>query len=109
MKKRLISLLLVACTLLTLFPTVALGVLAEGDLPKDESTLGQGAATQEAGLPTMTDYDALYVGADGTPTANGGKLVALSSAIGEDLSSVDLHDVLRDGKAQAVAFHFPAV
>ncbi|MBO5755802.1 MAG: right-handed parallel beta-helix repeat-containing protein [Clostridia bacterium] len=90
MKKRLISLLLVACTLLTLFPTVALGVSAEGDLPKDESTLGQGAATQEAGLPTMTDYDALYVGADGSSTANGGRLVALFSAVGDDLSSVDL-------------------
>ena len=90
MKKRWISLLLVACTLLSLFPTVIFSAAAEESLPKDESALGNTSAVEDGALPERTAYDGLYVGADGSTTANGGKLVALFSAFGDDLSSVDL-------------------
>ena len=62
MKKRWISLLLVACTLLSLFPTVIFAASAES-LPKDESALGDAPAAQDGASPEKTVYDSLYVGA----------------------------------------------
>ncbi len=87
MKKRLISLLLVACTLLSLFPTVLFAASAEESLPKDESQSGVSSAPQTETLTEKTAYDGLYVGADGSTTANGGKLVALFTAFGTDASA----------------------
>ena len=86
MKKRLLSFLLVLCTLLSVFPVM--GVAADEALPKDETP--GGSTESGATTPAMTEYDKLYVGADGSETANGGKLVAYYSAIREDASTVDL-------------------
>ncbi len=47
-------------------------------------------AEKEAAMRAMTDYDKLYAGADGNPTANGGSLVALFSAYGDNSASLDL-------------------
>lgn len=41
---------------------------------------------QKENAKKFTDYDNLYVGADGSTTANGGKLVSLFSAFGGDVS-----------------------
>ena len=86
MKKRLLSFLLVLCTLLSVFPVM--GVAADEVLPKDETP---GGSTSSGGQTSaMSEYDKLYVGADGSETANGGKLVAYYSAIREDAATVDL-------------------
>ncbi len=88
MKKRLISLLLLVSTLLTLLPVIGVtAAAAEEALPKDETPglLANGVSEGE----TLTKYDALYIGADGSKTANGGELVALYTAYGTD-ASVDL-------------------
>ncbi|MBO5754506.1 MAG: hypothetical protein J6R89_00455, partial [Clostridia bacterium] len=77
MKKRLLSLLLVLCTLLAMVPVM--GVAADEVLPKDE-TPGASSTETPAGSHSFTDYDALYVGADGQKTANGGKLIGLYTA-----------------------------
>ncbi len=84
--KRIICLLLLVCTLLTAFPV--LGVAAEETLPKDETP---GDISEEApqGAHSFTDYDALYVGADGSKTANGGSLIGLYTAYGDD-ATVDI-------------------
>ena len=86
MKKRLLSFLLVLCTLLSVFPVM--GVAADGTLP--ESGGGGESGSTGTTATAMTEYDKLYVGADGSETANGGKLVAYYSAIREDVASVDL-------------------
>lgn len=85
--KRITSFFLTLCLLLTAFPIV-LPLAAEEALPKDES--GSSIATVMEDDATKSVYDALYTGADGTKTANGGTLVALYSAFGTDLSTVDL-------------------
>ena len=85
MKKRIVSMLLVLCTLLPLFPIAS--VAAETVLPKDES---QGTGEPVVEGTAMTAYDALYVGADGSKTANGGKLIGLYTAYGEDTATVTL-------------------
>ena len=65
-----------------------MGVAADAVLPKDETP---GASlTADTGDAGMNQYDMLYVGADGKTTANGGELVAYYSAIGENVSTVDL-------------------
>ncbi len=46
-------------------------------------------AEKEAAMRALSDYDKLYVGADGEDTANGGSLVALFSAYGDNTESVD--------------------
>ena len=86
MKKRIVSLLLLVCTLLSVFPIV--GIAAEEVLPKDE-TPGTLSETAPSGTHSYTAYDALYVGADGTKTANGGSLIGLYTAFGDD-ASVDI-------------------
>ncbi|MBO5653005.1 MAG: hypothetical protein J6S44_02195, partial [Clostridia bacterium] len=86
MKKRLISLLLILGTLLTLFPVM--GVAAEEVLPKDETLpAGEGESAEGA---TLNEYDLLYVGADGSKTAAGGELIAYYSALREDVATVNL-------------------
>ncbi|MBO5755878.1 MAG: right-handed parallel beta-helix repeat-containing protein [Clostridia bacterium] len=86
MTKRILSLLLLLGTVLSLIPTV--GVAAEEVLPKDETPGAISAATPE-GSHSFTDYDALYVGADGRKTANGGKLIGLYTAYAGD-ATVDI-------------------
>ena len=86
MKKRILCLFLLISTLLSVFPIV--GVAAEETLPKDETPGAQTAPVADGG--TLSGYDAMYVGADGTSTANGGTLTALYTAFGSDLSTVDL-------------------
>ena len=49
-------------------------------------------AEKEAAMRKMSDYDKLYVGADGEKTANGGSLVALFSAYGSNTASVDFQN-----------------
>ncbi len=86
MKKRIVSLLLLICTLLSAFPFVA--TAAEEVLPKDETP----AAPSEmapAGTHSLTKYDALYIGADGGRTENGGSLIGLYTAFGDD-ATVDI-------------------
>ena len=86
--KKIVSFLLVLCTLLSLFPVAV--TAAEETLPKDESGLAAGTVSQGESKPALTDYDRLYVGADGSATANGGTLVGLFTAFGEDTASIDL-------------------
>lgn len=86
MKKRLLSALLVLCTLLSLLPAQA--VMAEETLVKDETPAPMENEEKESSF--FTDYDKLYVGADGSKTANGGKLLALYSAYGDDSATVTL-------------------
>ena len=86
MKRRILSLVLVLCSVLACFPV--LGVAAAENLPKDE-TPGVVSDAQTEGAHGFTDYDALYVGADGSKTANGGSLLGLYSAYGAD-TSVDV-------------------
>ena len=86
MKKRILSLLLVIGTLLTLFPVM--GVAADEVLPKDETP---GATSQSASDGfALSDYEKLYVGANGEKTALGGELVALYSTFGDSAATVDL-------------------
>ncbi len=88
MKKRLISFLLSLITVLSLFPVMAVGaVAAETELPKDTGKTPAIQAEEERAA--LSEYDTLYIGADGSETANGGVLLALYSAFGAD-SSVDL-------------------
>ncbi len=47
-------------------------------------------AEKEATMRALTKYDELYVGADGSATTNGGSLIALFSAYGDNTASVDL-------------------
>ncbi len=86
MKKRMLSALLVLCTLLSLLPVQA--AMAEETLVKDDPPAPITEETAENEL--LTDYDKLYVGADGSKTANGGKLIALYSAYGTDRATVTL-------------------
>ncbi len=87
MKKRIISLLLVLATLLALFPVAVVAAEEEETLPKDNGeAIAEG---EEATGAPLTDYDLLYVGADGSKTAEGGSLLALYTAYGDD-ASVDL-------------------
>ena len=80
MKRRIVCFLLVLCTLLTLFPVMA--VSAEETLPRSEgSAVAQGETGNEP--PLADQYDLLYAGGDGGTTANGGKLVGLYTAYGE--------------------------
>ncbi|MBO5754631.1 MAG: hypothetical protein J6R89_01100, partial [Clostridia bacterium] len=86
MKKRILSLLLVIGTLLTLFPVM--GVAADEVLPKDETP---GATSQSASDGfALSEYEKLYVGANGEKTALGGELVALYSTFGDSAATVDL-------------------
>ncbi len=86
MKKRVLSLLLLLSTVLSLFPVAVLS--AEETLPKDE-TQSVSTETAPTGTNGFTAYDALYVGADGAKTANGGSLIGLYTAYGDD-ATVDL-------------------
>jgi hypothetical protein len=86
MKKRIISLLLLLGTVLSLFPVA--GIAAEEVLPKDETPGAQSETVAEENA--LTDYEKLYVGADGGKTANGGELIAFYTAMGEDVASVNL-------------------
>ena len=86
MTKRILSLLLLLGTVLSLIPTV--GVAADEVLPKDETPGASSTGTPE-GSHSFTDYDALYVGADGRKTANGGKLIGLYTAYAGD-ATVDI-------------------
>ncbi len=86
MKKRLLSLVLVLCAILTSVPVI--GVAAEEILPKDE-TPGAQSQTLPEGAHSFTVYDALYIGADGAKTANGGSLIGLYTAYGDD-TTVDI-------------------
>jgi len=47
-------------------------------------------AKKEAAMREMSDYDELYVGADGSKTASGGSLIALFSAYKDNDLSLDL-------------------
>ncbi len=87
MKKRIVCLLLVLCTLLSMLPVMA--VSAEETLPRSE---GEAVADGGAGVtrPEATLYDSLYVGGNGEKTANGGSLVGLYTAFGASPASVDL-------------------
>ncbi len=88
MKKRILCFFLVLCTLLSLFPVMAVTASAD-TLPRDESGTGaSGASTGEN--VTKTDYDLLYVGADGSTTAGGGRLVGLYTAFDDAGASIDL-------------------
>ena len=87
MKKRVLCFLLTLAMLLTFFPTVAVAAAQEDALPKDNGTgVNEGASAEGTALSV---YDRLYVGADGTKTANGGSLLALYTVYGDD-ASVDL-------------------
>ncbi len=89
MKKRIISFLLLLSTLLSIFPIVGTVVAAEeGPLPKDETSSALASEMPE-GAHSFTEYDALYVGADGEKTANGGTLIGLYTAYGDD-ATVDI-------------------
>lgn len=90
MKRRILCFLLTLCTLLSLFPTIAVASSAQ-TLPKDESGAGV-SAQADGGAVTQTDYDRLYVGADGSKTANGGKLVGLYTAFDAAGASLNLTD-----------------
>ncbi len=79
MKKRIISFLLVLCTLLSLFPVIVASAEETETLIKDEGAGGVASVGEEGGLP-LTDYDKLYIGADGGKTANGGSLIGLYTA-----------------------------
>ena len=81
MKKRVVCVFLLLSTLLSTFPI--LSVSAEEILPKDE-TADTSALTPLEGTHSFTEYDALYVGADGGKTANGGRLLGLYTAYGDD-------------------------
>jgi hypothetical protein len=60
----------------------------DAPLPKDET--GAGAiSSEEAEAPLLSDYDKLYVGADGKTTAEGGKLLGLYTAYADD-TTVDI-------------------
>ena len=78
MKNRVISLLLLLAMLMTTVPVMTMvgsaetSMAEEGDDPK-----------------RLTNYDKLYVGADGSTTENGGKLVTLFSGFGSD-ASIDM-------------------
>ena len=86
MKKRMLCALLLIGTLLSLFPVQT--VAAEETLIKDETPALTTDGGEENSL--LTDYDKLYVGADGSPTANGGKLIGLYTAYGTDYATVTL-------------------
>ncbi len=86
MKKRIISLLILFGTILSLFPVTS--IAAEEVLPKDETPGTQSETVAEENA--LTDYDKLYVGANGEKTANGGELIAFYTAMGEDVASVNL-------------------
>ena len=93
--KRFLSILLVLCTLLSFFPVV---FPAQGEeLAKDESGASAGGPALLSNGATLTEYDALYVGANGEKTANGGTLVGLYTALGEDSSAVTLSSGTANG------------
>ncbi len=86
--KRFLSLLLVLCTFLSLFPAI-LPIAAEEALPKDETKGNSTTLLSESGTG-MTAYDSLYIGADGSTTAYGGKLIGLYTAFTANDASVTL-------------------
>ncbi len=88
MKKRIISLFLLLSTLLALVPVVGVAAETKETLPKDE-TPGVISEALPEGAHSFTAYDALYVGADGSKTANGGTLIGLYTAYGDD-ATVDI-------------------
>ncbi len=70
----------------------ALPIAVQADealLPKDESGYGAGKTAEQA-VASLTNYDTLYVGADGEKTANGGNLIGLYTAFASDKSGYDL-------------------
>ncbi len=75
---------MIVATLLTAFPICA---AAEETLPKSED--GYGAQTENADA-ALTNYDSLYVGANGEKTAQGGRLLGLYTAFGTDKNGYDL-------------------
>ena len=81
--KKYFTLLLILTLFLSSLP-LPVAAATEGDLPKDTSG-GLPSSAEETGA-SKTDYDALYVGADGSTTAAGGTLVALYTAYGSDPS-----------------------
>ena len=83
-RRRVTCLALLLCMLVSLLPTSLFGVYAEERLPKDETGLNAQSGQSDTELYEKTEYDAHYVGADGSKTVNGGSLVALFSAFGED-------------------------
>ena len=86
--KRFLSFLMALCLLLTLFPMVVPIAAEDNALLKDES--GVSAAGVETTSVALSVYDALYVGADGSKTANGGSLIGLYSAFTKGDASVTL-------------------
>ncbi len=96
--KRFLSLLLVLSTLLSLFPMILPTAAEETEaLPKDESE-GEGATLLSDDGRGMTAYDSLYVGADGSETAYGGKLIGLYTAFAANDASVTLSSGTTNGK-----------
>ena len=83
--KKLLLFLLTLALLFSSFPVVT--AAAETALPKDETGADASPSTTETKEDSLlTDYDALYIGADGSKMANGGSLVALYTAYGSDPS-----------------------
>ncbi|MBO5755801.1 MAG: right-handed parallel beta-helix repeat-containing protein [Clostridia bacterium] len=93
MKKRFVSALLMLCLLLSAVPVM--GVAAEGAGETAKSGAETQSESSSASRAPLTLYDALYVGADGGRTANGGKLLGLYSVFGADASVL-----LAEGKWQ---------
>ena len=84
--KRFLSVLLVLCTVLSLFP-ISFSAQAQ-TLAKDESGAEAVSDTALSNGAVLTKDDALYVGANGAKTANGGSLLGLYTAFGVDSSAV---------------------
>ncbi len=95
MKRRMISAILTLCMLLALLPTALFPT----------SAVETGNATSQASQSTATNFADLYVGADGSATANGGRLTVFLTAYRAS-SSVDLQSGLwrnlaKDAKGDA--------
>lgn len=87
MKRFAIAFLLLLSLLFTSFPLPVMA--AEQALPRSE---GEAPSAQPSlASDDKTVYDALYVGADGSTTANGGRLIGLYTAFGAD-DSVSLSE-----------------
>lgn len=93
--KRIFSFFMALCLLLTLFPLVMPIAAEDTAVPKDES--GASPAGMETASVTLSVYDALYVGADGSNTANGGSLIGLYSAFTKGDASVTLSSGTTNG------------
>ncbi len=87
--KKFLSLLLIFATVLAVCPFAVFSSVEE-TLPQDTSgsTLPKDVPLSNGAV--YTKYDALYVGANGEKTANGGNLIGLYTALGTDFSALTL-------------------